>query len=198
MILATLSAAAEVDPALMPFIYRFAGQHPLRCWLAALAVYALACLSPLEITYKVDYPGLPAGIVDYWLFVSFAVLIVAPLTVPGAQSRFINVLLGNRVMRYYGKISYSVFLWHVVVYLLFVVPIFGPAPAQSQFWPVYLVELAFSTVVAIISYYVIERPFHKLRPWLGKAPAKLSVEVVSRDDFSQPTEPATVQTTPNS
>lgn len=184
MILAAVSAAGEVEPGSTPRWFAWAGRHPLRLWLGALGIFVLACLSPFAENHKVDYPGMAAGIADYWLFLGFAVLIITPLTVPGMHSRFIDALLGNRVMRFFGKISYGLFLWHVVVYLLFLVPFFGAEP--TNFWVVYAAELAVATVAAVISYYLLERPFHKLRPWLGRAPAQLSVEVKEPAEIAQP------------
>ena len=61
---------------------------------------------------------------------------------------------------------------------------FGAEP--TNFWTVLAAELAVATGVAIISYFVFERPFHKLRPWLGKAPAQLSVEVQEPAEIAQP------------
>jgi len=181
MILAVWSAAEEVKPGSAPGIFRFAGRRPMLLWGSALVVFVLACVSPFSTNHRLDYPGMTAAIVDYWLFLAFAMLIVTPLIVPGMKSRFIDGLLANAPMRFLGKISYSLFLWHVIVYLLFLVPIFGPEP--TNFFLVYAAELAAAIGMAIFSYYAFERPFHKLRPWLGKAPAQLSVEVARPAEY---------------
>ncbi|MEU4828314.1 acyltransferase [Actinomadura sp. NPDC023710] len=175
MMLAVLSAAAETRPDAVPRLYRLIGRHPGKLWLGALLIFVLACLSPLADYRLVDYVAAPAAAADYWLFLAFSVAVFAPLTVPGVRFRLAGLLLDNSLLRFFGRISYSVYLWHIFVYAQFVGPLF--APEVGGYWEVLGVELALCVMVGYASYIFVEKPFHMLRPRLGKAPVELSVAV---------------------
>lgn len=175
MMLATFSAAAETHPEAVPRVYRLIGRYPGRLWLVALLIFVGACMSPLADYRLVDYVAAPAAAVDYWLFLGFSVAVFAPLTVPGVRFRLAGLMLDNPVLRFLGRISYSIYLWHIFIYAKFVGPLF--APEIGGYWEVLAVELGLCIVIGYASYMVVERSFHKLRPRLGKAPVELSVAV---------------------
>ncbi len=81
-----------------------------------------------------------------------AILLASALTSPSALP---FRLLGNRHLVFFGRLSYSLYLWHYPVY----------------FWLRYLppthfripLLLAASCACALLSYYLVERPFLKLK-----------------------------------
>jgi peptidoglycan/LPS O-acetylase OafA/YrhL len=71
-----------------------------------------------------------------------------------------NRFLEHPLMRFFGAISFSLYLWHQAI--LRAVPV--PASIAHAFWPRLAVTLALSIPVALASYLFVERPFLKLRP----------------------------------
>ncbi|WP_158883406.1 acyltransferase family protein [Amycolatopsis anabasis] len=176
MALATLSAGAELFPGAVPRPYRLVAGHPVRCWLAALAVFVMLCLSPVGEPASSEYPAVDAALVDQALHQLFTLLLVAPLTVPGARSRLVEAVLANPVSRFLGRISYGVFLWHLLVFYVWHGSLFG----ATGFWKALAVVLAGSVTAGTLSFQLVERPFMRLRPLLGRAPAKPSVVTTTR------------------
>lgn len=74
-------------------------------------------------------------------------------------------VLASRTLSYYGRISYSVYLWHIPVIVLigpFLQSIYGvESPQWFRFAAVSAVVLGLATIVAHVSYRVIERPFEE-------------------------------------
>ncbi|NJP33609.1 acyltransferase family protein [Micromonospora thermarum] len=168
MVLATLSAAAEVAPGRQPAVYRFLGRFPGVAWLGALAAYALAS-SPLSGPNEMNYPPLGAAMVDHVLYLVIAVLAVAPLALPTGRPRYMRAVLSNPVVAFLGRISYGVFLWHVF-HLWLYFGLTGTPLGTGNFWLVMATVLGASVVTATASWYLVERPAMRLRPWLGRAP----------------------------
>ncbi len=77
----------------------------------------------------------------------------AAIIVVGAGDSVFCVLLKNRLLVYIGKISYSLYLWHFTVFVLFDWTI----GLEHPFYIV--VSLIIAVVVSIISYKYIETPF---------------------------------------
>ena len=86
----------------------------------------------------------------------FAAALVLPYVfAPGDR------LMTSRPMQFLGRISYSVFLWHLPVMAL-VFPLAGIGYFQGGFIPVYLLTAAATIVVSACSYEFIEEPSRRL------------------------------------
>lgn len=167
MILAALSASAEVSQQVWA-PYRIAMARPGLCWAGAGVVFLVAC-SPLTGPHTIDYATMPVALTVQALYLLFTLLLIAPLTAPFQRERLVEVTLANPVMRFLGRISYGVFLWHVV-YLEYYYRWTGGQPGSGGFWPVLGAVLALTIVTALVSYVAVERPAMKFRPRLGNAP----------------------------
>lgn len=174
MALAALSAAADLAPARVPAFYRWVIKHPLWCWAAAAAVYVIACVRPIGQPGHADYPTMAGGLTEQVLYMLFGLLLVAPVTVPHDRSRFVIAVMSNPVMRFLGRISYGLYLWHIAVIYFW----HGNLFEAGGFWELYGVTLGGSIVLATASFYLIESPAMKLRERLGKASAGPSVETI--------------------
>lgn len=139
------------------------GSMPGAAWLVAICAMVLAA-TPLAT----PVPGIPQIPQNGWqylavilLFTVVATALIAPVAFQPAHP-MTKAVLGNRVMRRIGSISYGVFLWHQFVlggwYYVTGRPIF-----DHDFGLVLVVTVAGSLVVAALSYVLIERPAQRLR-----------------------------------
>ena len=174
MALATLSAAREVTAENVFTPYSFIARRPLASWAAALAVYLVACVSPIGHPESGNYPPVDQGLAEHVYYLAIAVLLVAPLTVPH-KSAFIQQTMTNPVTMFFGRISYGVYLWHIPMIYFWYGFIFG-----TDNFGVMLVKVAGCTIVAAtLSYVLIESPAMRLRERLGKASVRPSVATIS-------------------
>ncbi|WP_169979449.1 acyltransferase [Microbispora sp. H10836] len=177
MALGILHAYSEVTGR-VPGLYRLAARRPNLFWLAALVVYLAYAPQPFGTPGMGDWPALIQELVGHTLVLVFGVLFIVPLTLPEAKSRFIDAVLANPVMRYLGRISYGIYLWHVLVQEFYLKNgnIFGVDPLDATqfrgtvgFWETTAFVLAVSVVLSTVSYYALERPVMKLwNVWFRK------------------------------
>lgn len=175
MMLATLSALAEVAPEEMPRPYRWITEHPLAVWTGALAVYLFLAFSPVGDPQSANYPPLAQGMVEHSGYLLFGLLIVAPLTGPAIHSKGITAVLANPVATYLGRISVGMYLWHIPIITYYTGDLAG---GDVGFGELLLVVCGLSIAFATASYYLIERPALSLREKLGKASRQPGVTVV--------------------
>lgn len=176
MALATLSATAEVAPHAVPSPYRLVMDRPLLPWLGALVVYLLASVSPVGDPGKANYPAMGQALIEHIAYLSFGLLIVAPLTVPDLRSRFIKAVLTNPVTLYLGRISYGLYLWHIAI--IYYYSSDGMLFQVAGFGELLLITLLGSIIAATLSYYIVEKPAMALRERLGKTSRTPSVAVL--------------------
>ncbi|MGH3881430.1 MAG: acyltransferase family protein [Actinophytocola sp.] len=183
MVLAIMMAHYEVTGR-EPALFRAARRHPLWFWAGALALYLVNCVRPLGKPGMSDYGDVPEALVEQLVFLPFAFLIIVPVIVPDVRSRFLDAVLANAPMRYFGRISYGVYLWHFVLQYLWLQSgsIFGEDPqpmpmliGRAGFWELLAAVLIGTVIVASISYYAVELPAMRLRNKLAKSTRELDV-----------------------
>ncbi|MFF8867305.1 acyltransferase family protein [Streptomyces sp. NPDC015139] len=172
--LAALSACADVAPDRVPAFYRFVQKNPVWCWAIAIGIYLLACLRPIGQPGHADYPSMAGGMTEHFLYTLFGLFLVAPVTVP-KPSRFVVGAMSNPVMRFLGRISYGLYLWHIAVIYFWR----GDLMPRGSFLGLFAVTLTGAVVLATASFYLIESPAMRLRERLGKASARPSVETIA-------------------
>jgi peptidoglycan/LPS O-acetylase OafA/YrhL len=174
MILATLSAVAEVSPGRFVGWYRLAASKPLLCWGLAAGVTLAYCFSPMGDQGTVNYPSMGMELFNTPIDLLIVALVMAPLTVPHVRSRLIKTVLTWRPLVFVAKVSYGVYLWHIaVIYWLL-----GGLIGQHNLVFSEVIVIGASVVLATISFYLVERPAQKLRIRLGKASREPSVAVL--------------------
>ena len=77
-------------------------------------------------------------------------------------SRIGTFLLANRVIYFLGLISYSLNLWHFVV-MQQIQLLIGESYASLPHWVTFPLSTVAVTGAASISYYLVERPFYRLK-----------------------------------
>jgi peptidoglycan/LPS O-acetylase OafA/YrhL len=178
MALAVWSVRSEVVPDRKPGIFRLAAAHPNWFWIAAIAFYALNCAQPWGHAGAANWQTAPAALVRDVCLQAFSGLIMLPLVMPGSSSRFMNVTLGNRPIRYIGRISYGIYLWHfTMIYLRFksgsvygkIIPV-NLLLGKYGFWDSVIPVLAGAIAVASLSFFILERPLIRRTERLIKVP----------------------------
>jgi peptidoglycan/LPS O-acetylase OafA/YrhL len=137
------------------------GAAPLACWsiavcLLAVATTPLAGPRSLEASTNVWEP-----IIKMLLYTGFATFLLLPAIFHPKDGRVTVLLLESRPLSYLGKVSYGLFLWHLLVLEgirhVLDIPLFtGSMPL------LFTQTLAVTLVVAVVSFHVVEQPLQRL------------------------------------
>jgi peptidoglycan/LPS O-acetylase OafA/YrhL len=158
MTLAVLGVWARTSPTPARAI-RTAGRSWGLCWTAAALCYGMAA-TPITGESNLLPDGAWTGAFHLILYGLVALFLVAPAAL-APDHRIVHAVLGNRVMRYLGRISYSIFLWQfVVIYTWFSVTK-QPAFTGNLFLDVPVLTFA-TTAVATAGYFLVEKPAYRL------------------------------------
>jgi peptidoglycan/LPS O-acetylase OafA/YrhL len=137
---------------------------PGTCWIAGALVFWIATL-PLSGPYNLIPATTWEWTIKHYLYGCAAFLFLLPLMLGGDRT-WAQRLLGNRVARRLGEISYGVYLWHLPL-LIFIQhrahwPLFG-----GHFAALFALTSLTATAAAAASYYLFERPLLRKysRPW---------------------------------
>ena len=129
------------------------GKVPWKRFLAPAAWVALAfmtvCIFRLEGDHQFLYNG------GFTLIaVAVAIMLLAILETPWLPARALN----TRPLRAIGRVSYGLYLWHVLAFSI-VVDHTRTAPVAVRI----LLALAITAAVTAASWYLVERPFLRLK-----------------------------------
>ncbi|MFH8439130.1 acyltransferase family protein [Streptomyces sp. NPDC018007] len=209
MALAIYAAYAEALPG-TPGFYRFVIRRPLVCWVPLIPLYLLYATKPIGIPGLGDNAALAQELVDHFILTAFTLLLLAPMTVPGAESRFSDALFTSKPILFLGQISLGVYLWHEIVINLWLRngSIFGKSPVPTPefrgdmgFWELFLFTISISVVLATISFYLVEKPLIKFgerggppRGNLPPAPAEPALRIPDQRRPDSPAEPTAERT----
>ncbi|WP_345459338.1 acyltransferase [Actinoallomurus oryzae] len=136
------------------------------CWLTAAVLYGIAASplsGPADLTTIDTVWTSEFRVVLYGLVAVFA---VGPVALAPAGEPVMRAVLGNRVMRFLGRVSYGVFLWQVPV-LIGWSELVGHTPFTGHFLTEFPVVALLTVGIATISFYYVERPILRLasRRW---------------------------------
>jgi peptidoglycan/LPS O-acetylase OafA/YrhL len=163
MSLAVISAAVR-SRALRPAPVRFVESRPGLCWLAAAAVYVLLALlvnsdsAQQEVAYTNEQ-----WLLQHLLAGAVAFLLVLPAVFGDDRSGLPRAVLALPLLGWLGLISYGIFLWHGGVLLIWVEEGALAWSEGSRFMLLTALTLAGTLACAALSYYVVERPFLRLK-----------------------------------
>jgi peptidoglycan/LPS O-acetylase OafA/YrhL len=142
-------------------------QYPGTCWIAGALLYWLAtspAAGPRDLTPATGWEWF----IQHYLFGAAAFFFLLPLVL-GDRQRWPDALLGNRVSRWLGEISYAVYLWHLGL-LLTIQRWLGWPTFGGHFLALFGMAIVASTAVAAVSWHVVERPLlrHLTGRWRGR------------------------------
>ncbi len=140
---------------MLPTRKSFLGTWRIVTWLSCGLMSAAIIIVPIFWNY-----------LYFGAFTVFAVLVASStLFVLVASQSFLSRLLQWSVLRWFGRLSYSLYLWHVTVYSAYMNN-FGPLPIKSYTLKITIplaIKFAGSLVLACASFYFIEQPFLRMK-----------------------------------
>jgi peptidoglycan/LPS O-acetylase OafA/YrhL len=136
------------------------GRHPAWSWTIAAAVFFGATrfhpgAQPLELN-GVEY------VTRYLLYAVVAFLFLLPGMFGNQYAGPIRAVLRSKPAVFLGTISLGFYLFHVAI-IEKVQDWFGWEPFAASFVKLLLVAIPLSLIAAFISYYVVERPFLRMK-----------------------------------
>lgn len=136
------------------------------CWAIAAVLYGMAAsplTGPSDLTTPDTVYTSELRLLLYGLVAAFA---IAPVALAPADDPVMRAVLGNRVMRFLGRISYGVFLWQMAVSVGWY-DLIGHKPFTGHFFADFPVIAALTVTVATVSFHFVERPLLKVasRRW---------------------------------
>jgi peptidoglycan/LPS O-acetylase OafA/YrhL len=161
MALAVLSAWARAVPAGSAARFcRTVGQSWGACWLIAALIYCVAS-TPVTGKSRLVADSIWTSQFNILLYGLVAAFFVAPVALAAQAHPAMTAILGNRVMRFLGKISYGVFLWQFVVMFTWF-DVSGHPPFTGNLLVDFPITALLTVGVATVSYYLVEEPVRKL------------------------------------
>lgn len=138
---------------------------PGTSWLIAGALLWIAS-TPIAGPRALE-PATPVeSITEHLMFLLIAWCVIAPLVGRGSGG-VPRALLLRPLIRFLGRISYGIFLWHILA-LEACFRLLGFTRMGSSFWLLLAATLTLTIPAAIATYYLIERPTQHLRRFLEK------------------------------
>jgi peptidoglycan/LPS O-acetylase OafA/YrhL len=147
----------------LPRFLRYLGDHPVVSWtIAAVVVFSSATfrapITPGE--YGAEY------FVRWFMFGVFSFFLLAPAMFGDQTRGRARRVLASRPLVYLGTISLGFYLFHLAL-LFNVQEWLAPAGESGEFYgslpTVFALTFVTSIAMASISYYLVERPFLRLK-----------------------------------
>ena len=157
MVLASLPAAASVGawPRLRSLADELA-MAPGTCWIIAGILFALS-MTPVAGPYSLEASTTSQWLAKHVLYGATAFFMLLPLVGPGDSRHPLRAVLADRRVRWLGEISYSIFLFHLVLMFTLVdalhLKLFG-----GGFSTLFPLTVLAAIGASTISYRLIERP----------------------------------------
>ena len=137
------------------------GRHPLTCWVMALALFA-AATTPIAGPTLLVPPTHGEAVTKNLVYALIAGLIMLPSIFGPKSGTAYATLLGSRVLRHLGLISYGIFCVHLVI--IHAVADWRDLPLfQGGGWELFILTLVFSLIASELLYRLVEKPMMRLR-----------------------------------
>lgn len=94
-------------------------------------------------------------------------LVVLPLVVDREAEAPLGSFLANRPLRFWGELSFGIFLIHLPLMTWIQEQMDQPAELLPTLW-LAVVTFAGASALALVLYFVVERPFQRLEPFSGR------------------------------
>lgn len=153
----TGEASAETAPlrALRAFAHA-----PGTSWLLGGVLLWIAS-TPIAGPRGVERATTAESLTEHVVFFLAAWCFVAPLVGP-RPGRLPEAVLGHPVTRYLGRISYGIFLWHLLA-IEICLRVLGFTRFGGAFWSILALTVAMTLLFAAATYHLVEQPVQRLR-----------------------------------
>lgn len=141
-------------------LLREIGAAPWAAWVLAAGVFLVATTPVAGPRTLNAFPSPGQAMAKAVLYGLVAFLLVVPAAFGGGTRAHRGLTSGAAA--WLGRVSYGVFLWHLVV-LWVVMRALGLGFAEGGFWRVLGLTLPLSLVAAWLSWVLVERPAQRLR-----------------------------------
>ncbi|GAA4206255.1 acyltransferase [Streptosporangium oxazolinicum] len=157
----SLWARAEPDPeAPVRRLTRGIRESWFTCWVIAAFVLAIAA-TPIAGGRLFELQDLWTDVFEIVLYTAFVLAFLSPVALLTSGPSPLRSLLGNRVMRYLGRISYGVFLWQFVVIVAWY-ELTGQAAFTGDLVTTLVVCTALTVAIADLTHRLVEGPAQRL------------------------------------
>ncbi|MEV7965166.1 acyltransferase [Sphaerisporangium sp. NPDC088356] len=137
-------------------LVRAVNASPGTLWAVAGLAYAVAA-SPVTGPRFSGVDGVWSGVFELALYSTIALCLVAPCATLSRGGTPVARLLGNPVMRYFGRISYGIFLWQFIALYMWY-DLSEQQPFSGNFVSNLLVVGALTIALAALTYKYVEEP----------------------------------------
>jgi hypothetical protein len=135
---------------------------PLTCWAVALGLFAVAT-TPLAGPRAFEAPAdMWAVVLKNLLYAGVATFLLLPAIFGAGPGSWLRRVFASRPARWLGRISYGIFLWHLLV-LRGVSALLGDPVFSGSWLAVFSMTWLGGVAVAAVSYYLVERPALRLK-----------------------------------
>lgn len=157
MVLACMPAAASVGawPRLRSLADELA-MAPGTCWIIAGILFALS-MTPVAGPYSLEASTTSQWLAKHVLYGATAFFMLLPLVGPGDSRHPLRAVLADRRVRWLGQISYSIFLFHLVL-MFTLVDALHLQLFQGGFSTLFPLTVLAAVAASTVSYRLIERP----------------------------------------
>jgi peptidoglycan/LPS O-acetylase OafA/YrhL len=135
---------------------------PLTCWAVALGLFAIAT-TPLAGPRAFEAPAdVWAVILKNLLYAGVATFLLLPAIFGAGPGSVLRRLFASRPARWLGRVSYGIFLWHLLA-LRGVTELLDRPVFTGSWLAVFSLTWLGGVALAAVSYYVVERPALRLK-----------------------------------
>jgi peptidoglycan/LPS O-acetylase OafA/YrhL len=178
MALGVLSAYYEGRTHL-PRVLRLHDRYPGISWGIGLGLMAVTSFAVGFFGRVAGHISGPPYVERHYLLALIGVGLLLPALFGDPSHGFVRRhVLSSRVLTYLGMISYGIYLWHFAVLLQLQRWDFGQVAAKTGQWIWFPAALAGGTLLATVSWYVVERPAASLRRVVKARPAPQAGEAI--------------------
>jgi peptidoglycan/LPS O-acetylase OafA/YrhL len=156
---AAISASLTVSP--RDHLLTRLGGDLTGCWVLAVAIFAVAC-TPLAGPRLLLVPGAWEAGLKVVLYAGSGAFFVLPLVFGPERDGWVRQRLSGPVPYWLGEISYGVFAIHMLV-LNLVFSMLDLTVFTGRFLTVAVLTLGITIALASVSFYLLERPFLRLK-----------------------------------
>ncbi len=143
----------------LPRAMRWLGERPGLCWTGAFVIYlvTVAAFYPAPFIIAPFLEGLEYTTLNLIQGIG-AVLFFIPAAFSNPNRGVPAKVLGHPALMWVGLISYGLLLWNVTFAVLL-----GTPGADESYWTVLILGSIVTLPLAVLSYYVVERPLMKFK-----------------------------------